>query len=655
MATLKILPWTEKKAETELKKRLDKAKRSRARWEKQWANNERTLFSSSYEDYSDSADVGIANIYDALQNGFGGVDGMNINYSFKYLRFIHSQMSANPPSVIPVPTSTEYKDRRASRVAGNFVNHGRRKLGLQEKSDLVSLQTITYGSGFGKICFDPYLGDSWEVDESTGEITMQGDIAMRPMLIWDMWIDANATAWDEVEYTFERQIMDYSEAIARWPDKKELLESIRGKVDLKRIDVTKEDVEDLVEVFEYYEKALPMNGMDGRRIFHTREGKLLSKVNPNPHPKARLPYHLLTDVDVPGEVYGKTFIDYIVQLQDIVSRIDSTILDNIRNHGVARMVVYDATEVDKSGLSNDSVDVMNIKGGGAMSPHFIPPPTLMPDLYKVRQQIEMGMESLAGVNESMFGQVKREMSGYSLQTAINAGNMVRRRLFNKYQGYCVGLYTDYLELIQDHYTDPRKILIAGEEESVSVAYFSGSDISGGFDLKVEYGAEFSLDPAGRREEILQLREVMKEAGIDGKKIMSMLRLNELNVGFDDLEVGKRRQFEIFDEIIAKYTETGVLIQIAPEENEDHASMLEACKEFRMSMTFKALPKELRDTVDAHFNARKDMLATQAAGAMPPAGAAPMMPAPGGMPMQLGPAAPGAEAPIAGMPPGLPQA
>lgn len=651
MATLKILAWNEAKAENELKKRLEKSMRSRSKWEKQWANNERTLFSSSYDEYNGQSDIGIANIYDALQNGFGGVDGMQINYSFKYLRFIHSQMSANPPSVIPVPTSTEYKDRRATKVASAFIGHGRRKLGLQDKTDLVSLQTITYGTGFGKIHYDPYLGEAWEVDEGTGEITMQGDIAVRPLLIWDVWIDANATAWDEVEYVFERHIMSYDEAVGRWPDKKELLESIKGKFDSKAVDVVAEDIDELVEIFEYYEKALPMNGMDGRRIFHTRSGKLLTKVLPNPHPKGRLPYHILTDVDVPGQVYGKTFIDYIVQLQDIVNRIDSTILDNIKNHGVARMVVFDATEVDKDNLSDDSVDVINVKGAGGSAPHFIPPPQLMPDLYKVRQQIELGMEALAGVNESMFGQVKREMSGYSLQTAINAGNMVRRRLFNKYQGFCVGMYTDYLELIQDHYTDPRKILITGEEEAVSVAYYSGSDISGGVDLKVEYGADFSLDPAGRREEILQLREVMKDAGIDGKKIMAMLRLNELNVGFDDLEVGKRRQLEIFDEIISKFADSGTLIQIAPEENEDHLSMLEACKEFRMSMTFKALPKEVRDAIDAHMNARKNMLAAQAAPA-PAAGA--MAPAPAALPMALGPAAPGAPAPATGAPPLLGQ-
>jgi len=38
---------------------------------------------------------------------------------------------------------------------------------------------------------------------------------------------------------------------------------------------------------------------------------------------------------------------------------------------------------------------------------------------------------MAGVNDSMFGQQKREQSGFSMQYATNQGKMVRRRLFNK--------------------------------------------------------------------------------------------------------------------------------------------------------------------------------------------------------------------------------
>lgn len=629
MGLLKITPWNKEKAKKELKKRLDLAMKVREKkFERQWKYNEDVLFSSSYN----NNDTGIADVYDALRKGFNNdIDGMQINYSFKYLRFIHAQMSANPPSVIPVPTSTEYKDRRTARVADAFIQHARRKLEVQEMVDLTTLQTITYGTGFTKCYYDPYAGESWEFNEETNELLMQGDIAIKPILLWDIWVDYNATMWDEVEWIFERHLMDYDEAVAKFPDSKEQLDKIKGNA--KDDEKDKEVLVNLVEIFEYTEKAIPINGMDGRNILCLRDGSLLSEIKPNPHPSGKLPYKILTDVDVPGEVYGKTFIDYIVQLQDILNRMDSTVLDNVRNHAVARMVLTDGAMLSEDDVSDDSVEVITIKGGTGERPHFIPPPTLMPDLFRLRQQIELGMESLAGVNESMMGQVKREMSGYSLQTAINAGNLVRRRLFNKYEKYVKEVYMDYLENVQKHYTDSRKLLITGEEEAMSVAYYSSADLSGGYDLKVDYGTSFSLDPASRREEIMQLREVFKEAGTQGKGILKLLRLNEVNVAFDMAEAAERRQLEIFDEMIAKYEQSGILINIAPEKNEEHAGMLETAKEFRMSMTFKLLPQELRNAIDAHIDARMQMVADlaspapAAAGATIPPGLPPNMEAP----------------------------
>lgn len=641
-----IQPWSKAQAKKELKKRLAVAKKYREnKFEGTWRENEATVFMAYGQDLN--GDVGYGDVYDALIDEVADNDSnMGINYAFKYHRFIHSQMSANPPSVIPTPTSTDYQDRRAAEVADAFIQHGRRKLKLQERVDLTTLQTLTYGTGFTKTIYDPSLGDAWEVEGD--KITMQGDISIRPVLLWNVFIDPDADFWEDVRYVYERHLLPIEEAIARFPDKKERFEELKGKLkvppgqeDLKEI------FEDMVEVYEYYEKALPWNGMDGRHCFLLGDGELLTPVRPNPLPDASLPYHIITDIDVPGQVYGKANIEYIVRLQDILNRLDSTILDNVQAHGVVRLVVFDAAEIPDEAESNDAWDIINIKGANGQQPAYIQPPQLMPDLYKLRQQIEVGMEQIMGVNESMFGQVKREMSGFSLQTAINAGNMVRRRLFNKYTLYVESVYSLYLKLVQKHYDDKRKVLVTGEENSISVAYFSGADLTGGFDLKVEYGASFSLDPASRREEIMQLIPFLKEAGYTMRQILGMLRLNEVGALFDMATVGRRRQMEIFDEMISKYESTGQLVMVEPEKNEDHGSMLEAAKEFRMSMLFKSLEPELQAAIDQHIDDRMEMAASVAAG--PAAGAA----GPAAMPgMQPGPmaqlAAPG------GLPTGAPE-
>lgn len=635
-----VQAWTDNMAEKELSKRLKKCQTHRKKFENGWKANELAVFTPYLStDDSASTDVQYADVYDAIASGYDASSDMGINYTFKYHRFIHAQMSANPPSVIPKPTSYDHADTQAAKAADAFIHHGRRKLKMQEMADLTCLPVLTYGTGFLKQVYNPYGGDDpLDFDEKTGELIMEGEIEARPKIIWNIWIDSDAEVALDVKYLFERHYLTCEEAFARFPDKKELLKEIKG--DFQKEHFHRQDekslYEDIVEIFEYYEKATPWNGMAGRHCFFvkSKEGsvKLITPLKRNPHPTGIIPYHILTDVDVPGEVYGKTFVDYIIRLQDVLNALDSTILDNVQAHAVARLVVYDGAELPDEAETNDGWDILQIKGGGGSAPFYINPPTLMPDLYKLRQSIIDGMQQIVGVNDSMVGQVNREMSALSLQTATNAGNMIRRRLFNKYTMFVEDIYKSYLQLVQKHYTDPRKILITGEEGAVSVAYFSSSDLEGGYTLEVDYGQSFSLDPASRREEIMQLIPFLKEAGFSMKQILEKLRLNEISGLFDMNDAGRRRQMEVFEEMIARYEEDGILINIAPEKNQDHGSMLEAAKEFRMTMAFKTLDKPLRDAIDAHIDARLEMAASIAAPApQAPVGAeagmAPAMPAP----------------------------
>ena len=153
-------------------------------------------------------------------------------------------------------------------------------------------------------------------------------------------------------------------------------------------------------------------------------------------------------------------------------------------------------------------------------------------------------------------------------------------------------------------------------------------------MKVDYGSSFSLDPASRREEIMLIWDKLIAAGLTDKQVLQKLNLNEIGNLFDMVEIGKRRQLEIFDEMISKYETTGTLIYIEPEKNEDHGSMLEAAKEFRMGMVFKKLDKVVRDAIDEHINQRLEMAATVAAGEgapQPPTPMPGMPPMGGGLP------------------------
>ena len=628
--------WDQEDAQRELPKRLKDALTQRSAFEASWRANETMLFTPNAMGGAEQITVS----YESAAELWGsdldtGDSWVSINYAFKYLRYIHSQMAANPPSVMPLPTSSDYSDRRAADVADDLVNYGRRNYRVQDHVDLTTLQTLTYGTGILRETWDAAAGEILKVSRRKQLLVMTGDIRVRPLLIWDFAMDHTARCQEDIRYVFERHVLSTEEAKYRFPKFADKLDQSSLKSErLSRFwdGVSNADPQrGRCVVWEYTEKALPWNGMAGRRCFMLDDGTLLSDITSNPNPDGALGYFILTDVDVPGQVYGRTFIDYLARCQDVLNRLDSTVLDGIQAHGSVRMVVYDAAETQDGLPSNSNWEIANVKGSGAQKPDFIDPPQLMGDIYKFREQLLVGMEQIAGVNESMFGQVKREMSGFSLQTAINAGNMVRRRLFNKYEVFVEAIYRFFLRLVQENWTDSRKVLVTGSENALSVAYYSGADLTDGFDLDVRYGASFSLDPASRREEIIQLLPLLKEAQYDMRTILGMLKLNDVAGLFDMATVAERRQLEVFDEMIAKYEADGVLIYIKPEEGEEHEGMLKAAYEFRMSMAYKVLAKELKVLIQKHIKDREALLVAKAAPApaavTPGAFVGPAVPAP----------------------------
>ena len=252
----------------------------------------------------------------------------------------------------------------------------------------------------------------------------------------------------------------------------------------------------------------------------------------------------------------------------------------------------------------------------------------MPEMNNTRVNILQGINDISGVNESMFGQQSREQSGASMQYASNQGNMIRRRLFNKYVLAVESVYKDVLNLARKHWTLSRTIHVIGKEKALDAVDLKGSDIDGGYDVVGEYGVTLSLDPITRREEILTMQPLFEKAGLPVRKLVNMLKLNELEGMYDALELAGNRQREIFDEMIATNS------YIAPEELMDHANMIAWAMDYFMTSEFNILPPELRTLLKQHI---KDRGALAAQESTPATGAPAGVPAPdmAAAPMEMG--------------------
>ena len=656
---MKLKIWDAKTAEVELRKKLEYAKESRKKsQEKQWKKNETLIFHTG---------EGI----EALDSMYEEIDGssvdMSVSYAFKNLRFLHAQMSANPPSVTVGPTSNDQEDRRKAEAADQLVNHGLRVYNLTERVDATTLNTLIYGTGFCKNTWNVHKGDILEMDKQSGEIVLEGDVDITVPSIWSVFPDPDAEVWEDVRYVFEEKVIPYEDAMYYWPQYQERLQKFRIQNSDAQNDTVKSELNeqkryyDSVVVYEYWEKGLPHNGYLGRFCICLGDGTPLTKVGPSPFrftqpgkisainsanlsdeikeakinrlPEvAQLPYSILTEVDVPNSIWGKSSLEYAGALQGILNSLDTMTLDNVQAVGTAHMILPEGAEVADDALSDTPWDIVKITG--SQPPHFMQPAQLMPDMSTLREKTKMGIDDMMGVNEAMFGQQSREQSGASMQYATNQGNMIRRRLFNKYRLFVESLYKGYLNIVRKHWNIERTVNVVGKEKIIHAVDLKGADIDGGFDLEVAYGTSLSLDPSTRREEILSMIPLLKESGISPRQLLKYMKLNELDNMYDDLSIAENRQREIFEEMILnkKY--------IQPREHQDHDNMLIYAKRWVMSAEFKALEEGTKQLVEQHI---QDRAQVQAQSLAPPMGAGgPMNPGPAGAPGAM-PQVPSADA------------
>ena len=630
---MKIIKWDEGRAKKILAQRLQDCIKYRQPYEYRWKKNEATLYNTG--GVLDMTSINNANydIEDYLtMAGSGEDDSMGVNYVFKNFRFLHAQASANPPSVVCRPTSTDPSDRQAAEAADNLIRHALRAYNMQEKCDSLIEQSMLYGTAFMKTFWNINDGDIEDVNGD--EISMTGAINIDGVSTWDIWFDPQALKWNKVRYVIERKWMTEEEIHSLYPGhiikkiiKQGAAQDNKGPTRFAFRYKDKEIKEKVYPVFCYWERGMPTNGMTGRYCEFLEDGTLVSSLMDNPFrfekksdnensfEVAYIPFHILTDVDVSDQIYGKSFIEYDSMPQDLINKIDSMQLENIQAHGVLRGIVPESANLPDDAFTQSAFDLLPI--AGVTSPHFMNPPSTLPASDTMRNTLRQAVDELAGVNESMFGQQSREQSGFSMQYATNQGNMIRRRFFNKYVGCVESIYKGYLSLVRKYWDVAQMIQVLGSEKSFNTVAIAGADIQGGFDLVVEFGANLSLDPQARRDEIMQLMPIFEKAGVDTAVIMNMLRLNDIEGMYDFAKLGERRQSEIFQSMIVNQ------IYIAPEDWEDHENYLKYSYYFTQTREFRDLDDPTRALLLQHQREREAMAAQQAA----PAAPAPGQPAP----------------------------
>jgi hypothetical protein len=637
--TVKLAVWTKAQAKEELTKRLSAARKAKAYLEQQWAQNERAVFSTSANPYF-YGEQGLP--WTEESDEAGRQHTLTTSYVLKNVRFLHSQMSSNPPVTTARPNSADPEDRRSADAADRILRYGLRKYKKQNHQDLVNLNVLVYGTGFGKTVFNPNAGMPTAFDPAEGAIEFEGDFENTEPHPRKMFIDPDANNPLDLQWVIEAVDVPLEKACLMFPSHEETLKGLVPQdwqlqqnvnvydpfIKFKRFS--------RIPLYQYWETGTPENGMKGRFCWHLEDGTVLSdgtEVGPSPYsfkvfsPEgselgsyAKLPYHVLTDIDVPGSPWGQTPVSYAAPIQDLLNHIDNASADILQAHGVARILAPENAELNEEALTNNNWDI--IIYSGQVAPHYMEPLPFPQALVQQREQLRKSIDDIFGLTDLNFGQQQRETANSAMQFAVEQSNLIRKRLFNKLIAFVESEAQDFLSLVANNWNVPRTIKVIGREKAFEVMDIKGSDIRSGYDVHTEYGTSLSLDPMARRMELMQYMPLFEKANIKMRTVLGLMRMSELDTAWDLTQLAADRQREYFEEIIASGT------YIPPGEEEDNINMLEYAMNWRMTSEFKYLDDATKQLCLQHIKARKDKAAAEVVPTPDAAQALPMALPPG---------------------------
>lgn len=642
----KLNLWTDKtKAQEEILKRLTQAKDKRKPFEKIWEKclSEAYISEACPDMPGAFSKTGLWPSINTETNGAPYLgpelrgkqdDGtanspIYANYIQKNVRYTVSQLSANPPSVVPEPTSADIKDRRSAQAANNVIKYIMRQYRLQEHKDLAILWMAVCGTAWLKVVHNPQKGDPIEFDPETQTLVTTGDLECYTPRLQDIFPDPTAKTAEEIRYIFERFELscEYAEYYFG--------QFIKNKLDSN-------GNKDTVEVYQYWEKGLPTNGFLGRFCWCLDDGTILGdKIVPSPHGPvkklsngqefrmATLPYHLITEIDIPGTFWGLSAVNFSLTTQQEVNTLDQVTMSNIRANGSSQLVCHEDTEIAEDSITNNPMDI--IKYSGSIPPTLNSSSPVASIIPQLREMYANQIPEIHGINESQFGKQSRETAAAAMTYATQQGQALAGRVHTKYVQFIEDIYKDCLLIIQEKWTLPRLISVEGKEKAFHTIQFQSSDIAGGYEFRSKYGTDFSLDPIQRRQEVLQLWPIFKEAGLDPRSLLSKLQLNEFETIFGEIDMAQDRQQEYFDRMVTSPTGE----YFPPQDLEDHQNMVKYAKGYLMSAEFFNIQDTVvKENIKRHVRERIELSAQEIASASPqvPAadGGAPS-PAAGGAP------------------------
>lgn len=389
-----------------------------------------------------------------------------------------------------------------------------------------------------------------------------GEVEIRVKMTTDVFPERPPIAkWRNVNFVFERDTLELSQARLKYPKRTEFI-----KADADAQYYNYESMEyiqnkNLVTVWTIWHRRTPELNT-GRKIVFTKDGILDSKTYPFSH--RNLPCVRLTDIDVPGELHGRSFFQNVKAPTGAYNNMTNMILRNIVMVGHPKwMMPAGSAKVDDLGNT-----ITTVQFKGPIAPQLVAMPTTPKEVFEFRALLKEDYQRYADVGITGKGEAPQGITAaVALQYLSELENERWNELVLKYNEAILQIAIMCICVAGDFYheDDERMIRILGKNNEWMTTVFAASHLNKDYDVRIQSTSALPDSKAAKTEYLLFLNERFPDK-VDGDAVLNMLDLAQTDKFINIATVSIR----------AAEAETQMLMQpdeakkvLPPSEEEDH--------------------------------------------------------------------------------------
>lgn len=461
---------------------------------------------------------------------FGGEQGELVNLSVNHFRnigeHIITMITSNRPTFQARATNTDAKSMAQAKLANELLDYYMRENRMEVYLKRAVQYAVVLGSGYIKMEWNATSGEIYDFNDDTQTPIYEGDVEFCNLSPFDVICDPTKEVQDQI-WVLTRSFKNKYDLAAKYPEYAEKIKGLSTKTDLYRfrLDNLAYEQTDDVPVYEFYHKrseSLP----DGRYLMF-----LSSEIVPVdvPLPYRDLPVYRIAPSEILGTPYGYSPMFDLLQIQEAINSLYSTILTNQHAFGVQNVYIQRGADLSVKGLEGG----LNVIEGNS-KPESINLTETPKEVFDFLVKLEQAMETISGVNSVARGNPEASLkSGTALALVQSQALQYMSGLQEQYVRLIEDVGVGLINMLKDFAAVPRVAMIAGKANRTYVkTEFTGDDLAQVNRVIVDVGNALANTKSGK----LQIaQDLLQYGSVSAEDYITVLNTGRLDAMTDDTQ------------------------------------------------------------------------------------------------------------------------